>query len=106
MTAIKKISEINEGDTVDFDYQGQPAILVKFKGQIYAYTNVCTHEGGPSVLEEAPGITAPGEKRLHCQWHDSTFKPETGERIDGPAPEGSSLPKINIKVEGDTIYAI
>lgn len=105
MIPICKTTEINEGDTKDFTYQGNPAILIKFKGELYAYINVCTHEAGPCILEEAPGITAPGEKRLHCQLHESTFKPETGERMDGPAPEGSRLDKIALKIENDTIYA-
>lgn len=106
MTLIKKLSEINEGETVDFDYQGQPAILIKFNGKLFAYVNVCTHEGGPCILEEAPGITKPGEKRLHCQWHDSTFNPTTGEAMTDPAPEGSRLEKIEIKIEGDTVYVV
>ncbi|MBI3495080.1 Rieske 2Fe-2S domain-containing protein [Candidatus Berkelbacteria bacterium] len=105
MIPICKTTEINEGDTKNFVYQDKPAILIKFKGELYGYINVCPHEGGPCILEETPGITAPGEKRLHCQLHDSTFQPETGERMTEPAAEGTRLDKIDLKIENDTIYA-
>lgn len=94
MTPIAKVSELKDGDTVEFTYKGEPAILVKFRGQLYAYRNVCPHEGGPSRLA--------GEK-IVCDWHFSEFKPETGERLDGPADPGTRLQAIPILVKDDSV---
>lgn len=94
---VAKKSEVSEGAWKDFQYQGQPAILVNYQGEYRAYVNVCTHEGGPCILQ--------GDV-LWCTWHGSTFDPKTGKALSDPAPLDSSLPAIKLEVKGDEIYAI
>lgn len=94
MTTIIKVADLKEGDTFDFTFNGNPAIVINYKGSFYAYKNVCPHQGGQSRLE--------GD-RLVCQLHFSEFNPKTGETTAGPADPGTRLDRIPIKIEGDQI---
>lgn len=91
---IAKASELKEGAQKTFEYRGKPAILFRYKGELRCYVNVCTHAGGPTDLA--------GDE-LVCEWHGSHFNPLTGEVTRPPAPTGSSLTAIRVRLEGENI---
>jgi len=62
-------------------------VLVRTKDGIKGYKNVCTHLGGPTLLEGGS---------LHCQWHGSRYSPETGAVINGPARK--PLPALKLEI--------
>ncbi len=90
-------ADVKEGETLEIDFFGRPAILVRVGGEIHAYINCCTHTGGPVKLD--------GDI-LHCQWHGSDFDAATGEALTPPAPTGSKLIKLPIKVRGGKVFYV
>ncbi|OGD86719.1 hypothetical protein A2164_03545, partial [Candidatus Curtissbacteria bacterium RBG_13_35_7] len=71
--------------------------LIKLGGQIYALSNICTHEG--CYINE--------NFQMHfdvveCMCHGSQFEVKTGNVMFPPATEG--LQKYRAEVVGDDIY--
>jgi len=95
---LAKTSEVPPGTAKKFDFYGRPALLVNVGGEFKAYLDVCLHRGGPMVLE--------GGNILRCEWHNATWDAATGKALTQPAPEGSSLIPVFIRVVGDTILTI
>lgn len=93
---IAKVDEVKDGSAKDFTYQNHPAILVHYEGELHAYVNVCTHEGGNCILQ--------GDV-LWCTWHGATFDPKTGKALSEPAPLDSALKRIPISIENEEIFA-
>ncbi len=92
---IIETERLKEVEAINFVYKGKKSILLFNNGNIKAFENICTHKGGPSKLR--------GNK-LVCEWHGAQFNPVTGEAIKGPAPTGSSLPSINVDIQGGKIF--
>lgn len=93
---ITTVDMLKEYNAMDFDLRGKRCILLYNNGEIRAFQNICTHKSGPNQLQ--------GEK-LVCQWHGATFDPLTGKALSRPAPDGSELPAISLKIEDGKIYA-
>lgn len=96
MQYICKTTEVLPGQSKHFSYNGQPAILVNVDGAYHAYVNVCTHKGGQCDLIG---------KELVCCLHAAVFDPGTGRALEPPAPAGSLLPSIPLRIDSDGIYA-
>ncbi len=105
---IAKLSELKPGDAVNFTYpQDEPAVLLDLgrrvsggigpRGSIVAYSALCQHMGCPVNFEAQ-------RAQLVCSCHASVFDPARGgDCIEGPSTRG--LPRIALKVEGDTVFA-
>ena len=61
------------------EVQGQPVLLYRHEGQIYAIGAVCAHAGGP--LEEGCFTGT----QVECPWHQSVYDLHTGHVLHGPA---------------------
>jgi len=95
-SAIAKLSDIAVGQSLNFQSaDGTPAVLFRTKSGVFAYSRVCTHQGC-SVEFKSKTST------LSCPCHGAQFDPaQGGAVIQGPARQ--PLPKINIRVNGDSI---
>jgi predicted lipoprotein with Yx(FWY)xxD motif/nitrite reductase/ring-hydroxylating ferredoxin subunit len=93
-TFIAKVSDVLDGSSVDFTYNGDKAILVNIGGKYRAYVNKCTHKGCPLAL---------GDGTLNCPCHGSLFDPSSGSPTKGPAT--TPLTPIEVRISGDSIYA-
>jgi Rieske Fe-S protein len=83
-----------------FAYPGEhdPCLLVRLPdGSLVAYSQKCTHLSCAVVPEVDKGI-------LRCPCHEGIFDLATGRNIAGPPPR--PLPRIEIAVEGDEVYAV
>ena len=99
-TFLANDADVKEGETLEVDFLGRPAILFRVDGELYAYINCCTHLGGPMKLKVKPHATY-----LDCTWHDSHFDAKTGQATREPAPLDSKLIKLSIQVkEGKVFY--
>ncbi len=87
--------DVKEGETLEVDFAGRPAIVIRLDGKPYAFVNCCMHLGGPMVL---------AGKKLHCKWHGSEFDVATGKTLTGPAPAGSKLISLPIIVKDGKIF--
>lgn len=88
---------VQEGRTVSFRYGPSQGIALMRGGILKAYVNRCTHMGGPVELK--------GDK-MTCRWHQADFHPDTGEAIQGQAPQGTRLTPIELVHEEGDIFAM
>ncbi|HEX2910572.1 MAG TPA: Rieske 2Fe-2S domain-containing protein [Chloroflexia bacterium] len=99
----KKIAELGRlkaGQSTTFAYPGaeDPCLLVHLGNDQYvAYSQKCTHLACPVYWEAK-------NDRLECPCHEGAFNVRTGAVLGGPPPR--PLPKINLKVENGSIYAV
>jgi nitrite reductase (NADH) small subunit len=113
---VAKASELKDGQS-KLVIDGKTEIGVyRLKGKLYAYLNLCPHQGGPACegmliakVEEDlnPDMTSNGLKfnddEIHivCPWHGFEFKVETGEHAGDPKWK---LRKFEVKEKGGDIY--
>lgn len=115
---VGKASEIKDGDR-RIVFVGEHEIGVfKEKGEYFAYSNFCLHQGGPACegltiakVEERimPDKTSRGlyfsdtEMHFVCPWHGMEYDMKTGECV---SDRRMKLRKYKIVQKGDDIYVI
>ncbi len=92
---VTRVADLKERAAVNFIYNEKKYILLYNNGEIRAFKNICTHQGGPTKLAGA---------ELVCQWHGAHFNPLTGEATKSPAPKGSKLPPVKLDIKDGKIY--
>jgi nitrite reductase (NADH) small subunit len=113
---VAKSAELKDGQS-KLVIDGKTEIGVyRLKGKLYAYLNLCPHQGGPACegmliakVEEDlnPDMTSNGLKfnddEIHivCPWHGFEFKVETGEHAGDPKWK---LRKFPVAEKGGEIY--
>lgn len=92
------------GDAVPFDvlYQGQScrAFAVRFRGEVYAYLNRCTHVAMELDYQPNRFFDDSGEWLL-CATHGAAYRPDTGACGGGPCRGG--LVKIDLSESGGVV---
>ncbi|MCC7522803.1 Rieske (2Fe-2S) protein [Candidatus Uhrbacteria bacterium] len=96
---VAKTGEIPDGQTKSFQFGPFKGIAIRKNGKLIAFVNRCTHMGGPVEMH------ASGNK-LRCRWHGADFHPETGEAIEGQAPQGTALQRIELIEQDGTVFAL
>jgi thiosulfate dehydrogenase [quinone] large subunit len=93
---IIKLTDLPVGNTHEFvTPDGGPAILFRTKNGVFAYTEICTHQGCTVSYSAA-------NKSLLCPCHQSAFDPFKGAAVlSGPAP--APLPPIKVAISGEWI---
>ncbi len=93
---IAKLDTLQDGQmkSVEID-ENTTLLLIRLKGQYHVYGGTCPHHGAP--LGE--GLLKDGHVR--CPWHQAVFDALTGELEEPPALD--SLPKFDVRVEGDDV---
>ena len=76
---------------------GQSICLVRFKGQVSAFPDECTHQSFPLSLGE---VRADGT--LECVWHGARFDCLTGEVRREPATD--DLTRYAVRVDAGRIF--
>jgi NADPH-dependent 2,4-dienoyl-CoA reductase/sulfur reductase-like enzyme/nitrite reductase/ring-hydroxylating ferredoxin subunit len=72
-------SDLAEGAMLAGHAEGEPVLLARQGGQVYAIGATCTHYGGPL----AEGLL--GDGTVHCPWHHACFDLATGRAVGAPA---------------------
>jgi 3-phenylpropionate/trans-cinnamate dioxygenase ferredoxin subunit len=91
-----EISELDEGEMLSVEVDGELVCLAKVAGAVYAFTDNCTHISGPLNEGELDGCV------LTCPWHGAQFDVRTGKVLRGPARQ--DVLTYPVKVEDDAIY--
>lgn len=116
MRAIARVSEMKDGKPTFVNLDSGVVGIYKFKNRIFAYRNVCPHEGGPAVEGEVMGNTecpvtdgrrmeqsvSKDRVNIVCPWHGIEYDIETGICRAGISLR---LSRIQIIVDGDKILA-
>jgi Rieske Fe-S protein len=93
--ALAKVADVPDGGgKVVTAPDGKPIVLVKnADGTVHAFSAKCTHMGVT--------VGAPQNGIITCPGHGSKFNAADGSVAGPPAP--APLPKVNVKVQGDSI---
>jgi nitrite reductase/ring-hydroxylating ferredoxin subunit len=115
---VAKVSEFKDGDRRIVFVGEQEIGVFRDKGEFYAYSNVCLHQGGPACegltiakVEERlrPDKTSQGlyfsdtEMHFVCPWHGMEYDMKTGECV---SDRKMKLRKYQILQKGDEIYVV
>lgn len=98
-TKIASLSSLPRGSATTFRFPDEePCLLVHDRdGQLYAYSQSCTHLSCAVVPELERGL-------LRCPCHEGYFELRSGRNVAGPPPR--PLPRITLAVRGDDIFAV
>jgi nitrite reductase/ring-hydroxylating ferredoxin subunit/uncharacterized membrane protein len=88
--------ELSDGQMMFVRVKGERAVVAKCAEGIFAFSDHCTHKGGPLADGALVGCT------VQCPWHGSQFDVRTGRVVSGPAEEQITL--YNVDVRAGEVY--
>jgi 3-phenylpropionate/trans-cinnamate dioxygenase ferredoxin subunit len=77
--SVGSAGDLDDGDMTNFEVEGARIGVARVDGALYAFSDVCTHQGCPLAEGELRGT------ELECECHGSVFQLKTGEVLEGPA---------------------
>lgn len=88
-TALAELDSIPVGESQPLTTDDGAEMIVTRTSEtdVKVFSAICTHKGCTVLADTAP---------LMCPCHGSTFDPETGANLSGPAPE--PLPEISVEI--------
>ncbi len=96
---IGNVNDIKNGEMKSVKIGDEEEILLtKIEGNFYATGAHCTHYGAPLADGILNGDT------IVCPWHHACFNAKNGNFLEPPAFD--SLPKFEIRIEGEEIIAL
>ena len=97
---VANVSDVPVGGSLQFSYPRPSDLCVLIQtepGSFVAYSRRCTHLSCPVEVQV-------DKSRLYCPCHNGAFNLADGKVLQGPPPR--PLPRIEIEVRGDQIYAL
>lgn len=92
---IGAVSDVPPGRAKSYRAMGKDLIVVNTGDGLRGYVNFCMHMGGK--------LRCVGT-HFECDWHGARYDCKTGDAVpDTSAPEGASLEKIDIEIDGQDI---
>ncbi len=82
-TDVAAAQNVPEGALVRVEAAGQPVVLLRRAGAVYAMAATCSHYGAP--LEDGEVVLQGEDACLQCPWHGSRFRIADGSAARGPA---------------------
>jgi len=93
---VAQSDELEDGELMAVEVDGEPVCLAKVDGCIYAFTDNCTHISGPLNEGELDGEV------LTCPWHGAQFNVKTGKVLRGPARQ--DIATYPVRVEDNAVF--
>jgi nitrite reductase/ring-hydroxylating ferredoxin subunit/uncharacterized membrane protein len=93
---VCKTSDLQEGQLMLADIQGARVAVGRCPEGIVAFSDRCTHKGGPLSDGALVGCT------VQCPWHGSQFDVHTGRVVAGPAEE--RILTYDVVTRGDEVF--
>ena len=93
---VAKASEVAPGDMKLVGVDGEEVVIANVGGEYFAFSNTCTHEGGPLVEGELDGDI------VTCPWHSTPFNVKTGEAQEGGVTD-DPVSVYEVHLDGDDI---
>jgi nitrite reductase/ring-hydroxylating ferredoxin subunit len=93
---VAGVEEIPTGAMKLVDAHGERIAVANSGGEFYAFSDECTHDGGPLSEGELEG------ELVTCPWHFSRFNIRTGDIVDSPAEEVILV--YEVKVEDGGVF--
>jgi nitrite reductase/ring-hydroxylating ferredoxin subunit len=76
------------------DVAGERVALANIDGEFCAFSDECTHDGGPLSEGDLEGEV------VTCPWHFSKFNVRTGEIVESPADEVVDVFEVDVRDDG------
>ena len=95
---VALLADLKEGELLLAEVDGTSICLTRVDGTVYAFSNNCSHEGGPlhdGYLEDYVVV---------CPWHSAEFDIQTGKILDGPTHQ--NITTYPVKVEGESVLVL
>ena len=101
--------QVAEGHSAIFSYRDEigflsEGLIIRHKGRLFAYKNLCRHQPRPLDFGEGTVLTDDSQF-LQCCHHGAIFQLETGLCISGPC-EGASLFSMAVTEFNGTIEIV
>lgn len=90
-------SELGEGAMLLGHADGEPVLLARSGGQVFAIGATCTHYGGPLAEGLLVGET------VRCPWHHACFDLRSGAPV---APALNPVPCYDVEQRGERLYVL
>jgi 3-phenylpropionate/trans-cinnamate dioxygenase ferredoxin component len=90
------LADVPDGGVHGVELVGVPVAIVKVGGEVYALSDVCSHE------EVALSDGDVYDHTLECWLHGSCFDVRTGNPTGPPATQ--PVPTYPVKIDGDDVY--
>jgi 3-phenylpropionate/trans-cinnamate dioxygenase ferredoxin subunit len=88
-------ADVPEGDMKVFTVGDAPILVARVDGGLYAFSDICTHQGCNLNTGELEGT------EIECECHGSVFDITTGEVVSPPAQ--NPLPVYPVREEGGSL---
>jgi 3-phenylpropionate/trans-cinnamate dioxygenase ferredoxin subunit len=92
---VAETREIPPGRMKVVTVHGERVTVANAQGNFFAFSDSCTHDGGPLCEGELDG------EAVTCPWHFSRFNIRTGEVIDSPAHE--PVRSYPVRIENEAV---
>ncbi|MDX6534286.1 MAG: hypothetical protein QOJ13_768 [Gaiellales bacterium] len=83
--------ELGEGEMLEHNDRGEPVVVARVDGELYAFQGWCTHEECPL----SQGILI--DRQVECYCHGAIFDIRTGEALVGPAIESLEIYPVRVE---------
>ncbi len=93
---VTKISDVVPGEMKLVEVDGEEVVIANVGGDYFAFSNECTHEGGPLADGELEGHV------VTCPWHFTSFNVMTGKAMEGGVTD-DPVATYEVRLEGDDI---
>ncbi len=93
---VARASEMAPGEMKLVEVDGDEVVIANVDGEYFAFSNTCTHEGGPLVEGELDGDI------VTCPWHSTPFNVRTGEALEGGVTD-DPVSVYQVRLEGDDL---
>src|SRR5919201_5835110 len=93
---VASTDEIPPGRLKLADVHGERVAVANVDGSFYAFSDECTHDGGPLSEGDLEG------EIVTCPWHFSRFNVRTGEIVESPAEEVVAVYEVKVE-DGDVL---
>jgi len=97
---VANMDDLEEGGLCPVEADGELVCLARVNGNVYAFTDNCTHISGP--LNE-------GELEDHiitCPWHGAQFDIRTGKVMRGPARQDILTYPVKVEEDGSVLISL
>lgn len=95
---VGRTDELQPGQMMYVNVDGLPIALANVAGTIYAFGDVCRHEGGSL----SSGVLR--DDIVTCPWHGWAYSVRTGKALIPPV--GIRVPTYPVVIDGDDITLI
>ncbi len=92
---VAEVDELPNGERIIVEIDGEPIAVFNIAGELYAITDVCSHDDGPVAEGQLH------DHSIECPRHGARFDVRSGEVLSLPAIV--DIPAYPVRVEGQEI---